>query len=140
MALIGKLQVLDVSISKPFKSLMREDRDKWKQSTGDDDLTWRVEKPTIAQVCRWVITSWNGVKHVLVIKSFKKCEINIALNWTKDDAVCEGYGSGQDDFWTALCLALRVMKSFVASYCEYTWLFFFFALFLWFVMEKQVFF
>lgn len=84
--LTGQLQPLDVSINKPFKVLMREEWSRWMQKAGDN-LTpaGRVKKPTITEVCNWVLNSWYGVKQEVIVKSFKKCGISNEMDGTEDD-------------------------------------------------------
>ena len=49
----------------------------------------KVRKPTLGEVCSWVIKAWNGVKPEMIIKSFKKCGISNAMDGTEDDAIFE---------------------------------------------------
>ena len=56
----------------------------------------RVRKPTIPEVCQWVINSWNGVKDEIVVKSFKKCGISNNLDETEDDAIYEDEEDNSD--------------------------------------------
>ena len=84
------LIILDVSINKPFKNLMREEWTKWMQDAESNlTPTGKVRKPTLGEVCSWVIKAWNGVKPEVIIKSFKKCGISNAMDGTKDDAIFE---------------------------------------------------
>lgn len=95
--LTSQLQPLDVSINKPFKNLMREEWSKWMQEA-DSHLTptGKVRKPTINEVCHWVIHSWAGVKKEVVVKSFLKCGISNALDGTEDEEVY-AYGDSSDE-------------------------------------------
>ena len=47
----------------------------------------KVRKPTLGEVCSWVIKAWNGVKPEAIIKSFKKCGISNAMDSTEDNAM-----------------------------------------------------
>lgn len=110
--LTSQLQPLDVSINKPFKGLMREEWNKWMQRN-DTNLTpsGKVRKPTIPEVCQWVLTAWEGIKNEIVVKSFKKCGISNNLDGSEDeviyeDSVYENTASGEaesgdesDDSW-----------------------------------------
>ena len=57
----------------------------------------KVRKPTLGEVCRWVIKAWNGVKPEVIIKSFKKCDISNAMNGTENNAIFEQSDSSDDD-------------------------------------------
>ncbi|KAM9316104.1 serotransferrin-B-like [Gastrophryne carolinensis] len=100
--LSSQLQPLDVSINKPFKVFMREERNKW-MATGNHDLTptERMKRPTITQVCEWMKTSWQSVKNQTIVRSFKKCGISNALDGTEDEIIYE-YSEGQSSSHTAL--------------------------------------
>lgn len=88
--LTSQLQPLDVSINKPFKSFMKEEWNQWMKDT-DHALTpsGRLKRPSITQVCEWVLKSWNSVKTEIVVKSFKKCGISNAMDGTEDDILFE---------------------------------------------------
>ena len=96
--LTSQLQPLDVSINKPFKNLMQEEWTKWMQDA-DSNLTptGKVRKPTLGEVCSWVIKAWNGVKPEVIIKSFKKCGISNAMDGTEDNAIFEQSDSSDDN-------------------------------------------
>ena len=42
------------------------------------------KRPSIAQVCEWVLKSWNDINTKVVVKSFKKCGISNAMDGTED--------------------------------------------------------
>ncbi|XP_078244344.1 uncharacterized protein LOC110070281 isoform X2 [Pogona vitticeps] len=84
--LTSQLQPLDVSISKPFKVLMKKEWNKW-AAAGNHYWTpaGGMKIPALAQVCEWVKTSWDSVKEEIVVRSFKKCGISNALDGSEDD-------------------------------------------------------
>ena len=88
--LTSQLQPLDVSINKPFKVVMREERNKW-MAAGNHDLTptGRMKRPAINQVRELVQTSRQSVQDETVVRSFKKCGISKALDGSEDDILCE---------------------------------------------------
>ena len=57
----------------------------------------KVGKPTLGEVCSWVIKAWNGVKPEVIIKSFKKCGISNAMDGTEDNAIFEQSDSSDDN-------------------------------------------
>ena len=59
--------------------------------------TGKVRKPTLGEVCSWVIKTWDGVKPEVIIKSFKKCGISNAMDGKEDDAIFELSDSSDDD-------------------------------------------
>lgn len=44
----------------------------------------RIKRPSIAQVCEWVLKSWNAISTEIVEKSCKKCGISNAMDGTED--------------------------------------------------------
>jgi hypothetical protein len=98
--LTSQLQPSDVSINEPFKVSMREEWTKGLSAPKHDlTATGRMKRPTITEVCDWVITSWQLVKEEIVVKSFKKCGINNALDGT-EDVLFEDSESENSDYST----------------------------------------
>lgn len=85
-----QLQPLDMSINRIFKAFLEEEWHQWLQTT-EHDVTPRgcLKKPTVAQVCEWVVKSWNAIKTEMVINSFKKCGLSNALDGTQDVVLLE---------------------------------------------------
>ena len=84
----SQMQLLDVSVDKPFKALMKKEWTLWMQSAGTDlTPTGWIKEASIAQVCDWSPRSWNGVKEEVVVKSFKKCSISNAVDGTENDEI-----------------------------------------------------
>jgi len=74
--LTTKLQPLDVSVNKPFKVFMHEERAKWIEVPAHHVTpAGRVKRPLISNVCEWVKNSWQRVKRETIVKSLK----NVAL-------------------------------------------------------------
>ena len=48
-----------------------------------------LKKPSILQVCTWVMESWIEIPDRMVVKSFMKCCISNALDGTEDDILFE---------------------------------------------------
>ena len=76
----SQLQALDVSVNKPFKGLMKKEWMLWMQSAGNDlTPTGRINKASIAQVCDWILRSWNGVKKEVFMDHLKNAAL--AMLW-----------------------------------------------------------
>ncbi|KAG7154934.1 Pogo transposable element-like 32, partial [Homarus americanus] len=95
--LTSQLQLLDVSINKPFKNDMREQWNKW-MTEGNHDMTptGRMKRPSISKVCEWVLKSWYDIKTKVIVKSFKKCGISNAMDGTEDNLLYETDSSDDD--------------------------------------------
>ena len=60
----------------------------WMQSAGNGlTPTGRSKKASIAQVCDWILRSWNVAKKEVVAKSFKKCSISDAMDGAEDNEI-----------------------------------------------------
>ena len=58
------------------------------QSAGNDlTPTGTIKEASIAQVCDWILRSWNSVKKEVVVKSFKKCGISNAMDGPEDNEI-----------------------------------------------------
>ena len=74
--LISQLQLLDVSVNKPFNGFMHEEWAEWTEvPTHHVTPAGRVKRPLISNVCGWVKNSWQQVKSETIVKSLK----NVAL-------------------------------------------------------------
>ena len=49
--------------------------------------TGRIRKASVAQVCDWILRSWNGVRKEAVVKLFKKCGISNAMGGNEDSEI-----------------------------------------------------
>ena len=79
--LTSQLQLLDVSVNKPFKGFMQEEWAKWIEAPIHHITpAGRVNWPSISNVCKRVKNSWQRVKSETIVKSLKKCGINNALD------------------------------------------------------------
>ncbi|KAG7163035.1 Pogo transposable element-like 37 [Homarus americanus] len=96
--LTSQLQPLDVGFIKPFKNNMREQWNKW-MTEGNHDMTptVRMKRPSIPEVCEWVLKSWCDIKTKVIVKSFKKCGISNAMDGTEDNLLYETDSSDDDD-------------------------------------------
>ena len=68
------LQVLDVSVNKVFKDNLRK---KWEQFMIDKakhtfTKSGNMKRASYAEVCRWIVESWDEVRPETIIKGFKK--------------------------------------------------------------------
>ncbi|KAG7154699.1 Gamma-butyrobetaine dioxygenase-like 2 [Homarus americanus] len=44
-----------------------------------------MKRPSISEVCEWVLKSWCDIKTKVIVKSFKKCGISNAMDGTEDN-------------------------------------------------------
>lgn len=83
----GMLQPLDVSINRPFKSHLRRFYRDWRCGSMEMTPTGRLKKPSLSQMCEWIVAAWNTIPEEMVSKSFKVTSISNAMDGTEDDAV-----------------------------------------------------
>lgn len=82
--LASHLQPLGESINL-FKNNMCEEWTKW-MANGEHKMTptGRMKRPSVSQVCEYVLKSWNNIVTEGVVKSFKKCGISNAVDGSDD--------------------------------------------------------
>ncbi|PNF29643.1 hypothetical protein B7P43_G16388 [Cryptotermes secundus] len=83
----GMLQPLDESINRPFKSHLRRFYRDWRCGSTEMTPTGRLKKPSLSQMCEWIVAAWNTIPEEMVSKSFKVTSISNAMDGTEDDAV-----------------------------------------------------
>jgi len=68
--LTSQLQLLGVSVNKPFKGFMHEEWAKWIEAPTDHvKPAGRVKQPSISNVCEWVKNSWQRVKSETIVNN-----------------------------------------------------------------------
>ena len=50
-----------------------------------------------SEVARWVSAAWKAIPESIIVRSFKKCCINNALDGSEDDVQWEDDGEDKDD-------------------------------------------
>ena len=92
--LTSLLQLLDVSLNKPFKDGVRK---KWMQWMADSihkfTASGRQKKPSEELICSWISQVWNDIPAEMITASFLKCGITNNLDGSQDDLV---YDSTED--------------------------------------------
>jgi hypothetical protein len=86
------LQPMDVSIDKSFKDRLRQQYLTWIADPAHE-LTenGKIKRTTPSEVARWVLAVWKAIPESVIVRCFKKCCINNALDGCEDDTV------GKDD-------------------------------------------
>ena len=100
----SQLQLLDVSVNKPFKGFMHDERAKWIEApTNHVTPAERVKRPSISNVGHWVKNSWQRIKSETSIKSLKNCGISKSLDGSEDvisyeESDASSENNHEDDF------------------------------------------
>ena len=90
--LTKKLQPLDISVTRAFKSRMREQWEQW-MTAGIHSFTesGKMRRATLTEVCEWVSRAWNSVPVTAITNGFRKAGIS------SDDPVESDNSSDEDD-------------------------------------------
>ncbi|KAG7162734.1 putative DDE superfamily endonuclease domain-containing protein 73 [Homarus americanus] len=48
-----------------------------------------MKRPSIPEVCEWLLRSWCDIKTNVIVKSFKKCGMSNAMAGTEDNLLYE---------------------------------------------------
>ncbi|CAG8791929.1 7518_t:CDS:2, partial [Dentiscutata erythropus] len=83
--LMSLVQVLDVSINKPFKDHLCERWRNW-MANGEFQPTKgeNFKKPTCNLMYQWIVEAWEDIPTKIIEKSFKKCGISNELDGSED--------------------------------------------------------
>jgi len=71
---------------------------------------WKVQWPSISNVCKWVKNTWQRVKSETIVKSLKKSGISNALDGSEDDLLY-----GESDAWNENKMILVAVTIFWVS-------------------------
>jgi hypothetical protein len=92
------LQPMDVSIHKPFKVRLRQ---KYLTLIVDPARelpeTVKIKCAVPSEVAQWVLVAWKDILESIIVRSFKKCCISIALDGSEGDIVWEDNVEDKDD-------------------------------------------
>jgi len=82
------IQAPDVSWNKPFKSRMIDLYNEW-MVEGVQQFTkgGNQKPPSRRKLVQWVLDAWNGLSTEMIIKSFKSCGLNLALDGSEDGQI-----------------------------------------------------
>jgi hypothetical protein len=92
------LQLMDVSINKPFKDRLRQQYLNWIADPARA-LTenGKIKRAAPSEVARWVLAAWKTITESIIARSFKKCCICNVLDGSEDDILWEDDGEDRDD-------------------------------------------
>ncbi|CAG8602270.1 6251_t:CDS:2, partial [Diversispora eburnea] len=83
--LTSKLQPLDVSINKSFKSKYCQCYNDWMAEEIKKLIpTGQIQRPAYNLEAEWVLTSWNQIDKILIQRAFKCCGISNARDGSED--------------------------------------------------------
>ena len=92
------LKPMDVSINKPFKDRLTQQYPTWvADPVRELTETGKIKRAAPSEVARWLSAAWKDIQESIIIRSFKKCCINNALDVTEDDILWEDDGEDKDD-------------------------------------------
>ena len=94
----SQLQVLDVVVNKPFKDNLRKQYSAWLLSE-DHPLTptGKIKKPTVFDLCKWILSAWSSISPDSIVKGFKKCSISNALDGSEDDCLWQEVSEDENE-------------------------------------------
>ena len=79
------IQAPDVSWNKPFKALVTEQYDEWMASGAQEYTEARnMRPPPRKTIVNWVLTAWSRLSVDVIVKSFKSCALNLAVDGSED--------------------------------------------------------
>ena len=98
------MQVLsNVQLYRTFSNLIRTSFCrflKWKKLVRGSNPHLSFNCPLHAapsEVAQWVSAAWKAIPESNIVRSFKKCCISNALDWSKDDILWEDDSEDKDD-------------------------------------------
>ena len=88
--LTGKLQPLDLTVNRSFKSRLR---DKWEQwmltNIHEYTRSGKIKKASYEEICRWIDEAWNGITVDCVINGFKAMYISTVEETDENTSIIE---------------------------------------------------
>jgi len=92
------LQPMDISINKPFKDRLRQQYLTWLPDPARElTETGKFKCAAPSEVARWVSAVWKAIPEIIIIRSFKKCCISIALDGSDDEIQWQDDDEDKDD-------------------------------------------
>jgi hypothetical protein len=65
------LQLLDVSVNKPFKGFKWKFYTEWMTAGGHDlTLAGKIKRPSLEWLCDWILRAWKMISPEIIVKSF----------------------------------------------------------------------
>jgi hypothetical protein len=89
--LTSVLQLLNVSVNKPFKDNVRKMYTQWMAKGGHEFTpTAKIRRPSTEMMCDWIVRAWNMVSTKIIAKSFLKTGIANALDGSEKGMLWAG--------------------------------------------------
>lgn len=72
--LTKKLQALDISVNKSFKSKLRAKWEEWMINTAKHTYTssGKMRHASLQEVCNWIVESWKDVTPECILNGFRR--------------------------------------------------------------------
>ncbi|GES92590.1 pogo transposable element with KRAB domain [Rhizophagus clarus] len=87
-SLTSRLQPLDVSLNKFFKSKVQRLYNNWiNDAIKDYTPSEKIKRPTYSLVANWIKESWDSMNINMIKRSFKCCGISNSLDGSEDNLI-----------------------------------------------------
>lgn len=93
----SQLQLLDVTINRSFKDMLRKCYIDWLTSEKRQfTLTGRIKRASLGQLANRIAAAWNESPNEMIIRAFKKHCISYEMDSSEDDALWDELSNKED--------------------------------------------